>query len=167
MADAAKVSASAAIAAVEHADRPWLRVEMKILNLENRPEGIFVAVTLTVTNLGRSAALRVQIAIDTKLDDDIREPMEEVTRLLNTPKLPELGGVVFPTDRIFRRHEVMVRNAVKEKSTVSVVIFGGVRYTHGETMPRPQVHTTTFGFVTLNEHGHPLETSPRGFDWAD
>lgn len=68
-ADAARVSADAAILAVEHADRPWIRVDLAPQTLVvSETEGLQITCGVKVKNIGKSVAEQVivwdHLAID-------------------------------------------------------------------------------------------------------
>jgi hypothetical protein len=164
-ADAARVSASIAIAAAEQADRPWLNVKVHMtgpLVIDSR-HGAFMVARLLITNVGRSAAQHAQVIVGAMISRPDTEGQLEVKRIVDAVTNRTLGEVVLPTETLEQDLVLGISmediKAVWSASPTSIpdiervidpIVFGCVRYTHGQSMQGPKFprrwHATTFGY---------------------
>jgi hypothetical protein len=153
-ADIAKTQAGVAMYAVEHADRPWLKVTPTI-GLDSIQEGeVRFNLELLIENVGRSAAQYVQIVTGLIRWKPALDQRAEENSIINNPNLKDTRqDVILPTDSLSRRVGMRMEWDTESEATgddaseIRLAIIGAVRYTHGQStsgVKLPVSHATLF-----------------------
>jgi hypothetical protein len=96
---ATKKSADAAVLALEHADRPWIRVSIKDPSLMwSDTEGLQITATVEMSNIGRSVAEQVRIEVDYVPDSggEAVQRQRELADAASEPRLLSMANSLFP-----------------------------------------------------------------------
>lgn len=99
---ATQKSADAAVLAVEHADRPWIRVEIESPSLQwSDGEGVEIAATVILHNIGRAVAEQVRIEVDyvPGSGPEAANRQKELAVTACEPRLLDMAISLFPDER--------------------------------------------------------------------
>ena len=135
--EAARVSAGIAAAALEQADRPWLKVTPTIRLLSMQEGDASFGLDLRIENVGHSAAQYVRVVAGVIPWKPALNQAAEEHRIINDAKLQTTRqDVVLPTDSVSRYVIVSVnwdeleatRLAMNDESgEIELVLLGAVR----------------------------------------
>lgn len=119
-AEASQMSAEAAILAVEHADRPWIRVYLLAEKVTiSETEGIEIKCRVTAKNIGKSVAQQViiwdHLAVETR--EVLAAEQEKLRANFDDPRMSNSfgGQTIFPGDEYIESHTIGTGNEAPEK----------------------------------------------------
>lgn len=130
-AQAARLGAGIAATALEHANRPWVKVASTVHLLSIKNSEISFVLELLLDNVGESAAQHMRVVAGLIPWTASLNQRAEENRIINDRTLQSSEeDVLLPTDKLTRR--IVVRLTV-ERWPMRPVLIGAVRYTHGQS----------------------------------
>jgi hypothetical protein len=168
---ATQKSADAAVLAVEHADRPWIRVQIEKPSLKwSDTEGVEITATVILHNIGRSVAEQVRIEVDYVPDSGLEavKQQAELADSAREPRLLHLATTLFPDERkevtygvgtgrdrtcdYWKKMMPQMLDLDLDKRILSAKYIGCVAYRYGTS---EKWHYTFWGYdVVSSKRGH-------------